>query len=227
MATITTFKTNALPTKTVGTLQLKSKIPTATQTKPVITTVARPVVSQQAATEENVKLDIIKQTSKPASSLISWVPEKQETAVQTPTTATQQVQTKPVITTIARPVISQQTAIKDNVTLDIIKQTTTGNPQTEYTETTYTPSANFGIGQNLAPHPEPEQTVQQQTTVQTSAATTQQPQTENETYEPETSETEEAAQPEPQTTATDDKKKKIIFIIIAVIAIWLLFFKKD
>lgn len=165
MATITTFKTNALPTKTVGILQLQSKIPTAAQTKPVITTVARPVVSQQAATAENIKLDII-------------------------------------------------------------KQTTTGNPQTEYTETTYTPSANFGIGQNLAPHPEPEQTVQQ-TTVQTSAATTQQPQTENETYEPETSETEEAAQPEPQTTATDDKKKKIFFIIIAVIAIWFLFFKKD
>lgn len=186
MATITTFKTNALPTKTVGTLQLKSKIPTATQTKPVITTVARPVVSQQAATEENVKLDIIKQTSQPASSLISWIPEKQQTAVQTPE-----------------------------------------NVQTEYFETTYTPSANFGIGQNLAPHPEPEQTVQQQTTVQTSAATTQQPQTENETYEPETSETEEAAQPEPQTTATDDKKKKIFFIIIAVIAIWFLFFKKD
>lgn len=166
MATITTFKTNALPTKTVGILQLQSKIPTAAQKKNVITTVARPVVSQQAATAENIKLDII-------------------------------------------------------------KQTTTGNPQTEYTETTYTPSANQGIGQNLAPHPEPEQTVQQQTTVQTSAATTQQPQTENETYEPETSETEEAAQPEPQTTATDDKKKKIFFIIIAVIAIWFLFFKKD
>ena len=166
MATITTFKTNALPTKTVGTLQLQSKIPAAAQKKTVITTVARPVVSQQAATAENVKLDII-------------------------------------------------------------KQTTTGNPQREYTETTYTPSANFGIGQNLAPHPEPEQTVQQQTTVQAPATTTQQPQTENETNEPETPETEAAAQPEPQTTATDDKKKKIIFIIIAMIAIWLLFFKKD
>ena len=94
MATITTFKTNALPTKTVGILQLQSKIPTAAQKKNVITTVARPVVSQQAATAENVKLDII-------------------------------------------------------------KQTTTGNPQTEYTETTYTPYANFGIGQNLEPNPEP------------------------------------------------------------------------
>lgn len=183
MATITTFKTNALPTKTVGTLQLQSKIPTAAQTKPVITTVARPVVSQQAATEENVKLDIIKQTSQPASSLISWIPEKQQTAVQTPE-----------------------------------------NVQTEYFETTYTPSANFGIGQNLAPHPEPEQTVQQQTTVQAPATTTQQQaeQTENHT---DTAPVEQVA--EQTAPATDDKKKKIIFIIIAVIAIWLLFFKKD
>lgn len=183
MATITTFKTNALPTKTVGTLQLQSKIPTATQTKPVITTVARPVVSQQAATEENVKLDIIKQTSKPASNFISWIPEKQQTAVPTPE-----------------------------------------NVQTEYFETTYTPSANFGIGQNLAPHPEPEQTVQQQTTVQAPATTTQQQaeQTENHT---DTAPVEQVA--EQTAPATDDKKKKIIFIIIAVIAIWLLFFKKD
>lgn len=183
MATITTFKTNALPTKTVGTLQLQSKIPTAVQTKPVITTVARPVVSQQAATAENVKLDIIKQTSKPASNFISWIPEKQQTAVQTPE-----------------------------------------NVQTEYFETTYTPSANFGIGQNLAPHPEPEQTVQQQTTVQAPATTTQQQaeQTENHT---DTAPVEQVA--EQTAPATDDKKKKIIFIIIAVIAIWLLFFKKD
>lgn len=148
MATITTFKTNALPTKTVGTLQLQSKIPTATQTKPVITTVARPVVSQQAATEENVKLDIIKQTSKPASSLISWVPEKQETAVQTPTTATQPLQQEQI----------------------------------------------FNEVQN-------EQAQEQQPPVEQVAEQT--------------------------APATDDKKKKIIFIIIAVIAIWLLFFKKD
>ena len=92
MATITTFKTNALPTKTVGILQLQSKIPTATQTKPVITTIARPVISQQTAIKDNVTLDIIKQTSKPASSLISWVPEKQETTVQAPATTTQQQQ---------------------------------------------------------------------------------------------------------------------------------------
>ena len=202
MATITTFKTNALPTKTVGILQLQSKIPTATQTKPVITTVARPVVSQQAATAENVKLDIIKQTSKPASSLISWVPEKQETAVQTPTTATQQVQTKPVITTIARPVISQQTAIKDNVTLDIIKQTSK-------------PASSL-----ISWVPE-----KQETTVQAPATTTQQQQAEQTENHTDTAPVEQVA--EQTAPATDDKKKKIIFIIIAVIAIWFLFFKKD
>lgn len=184
MATITTFKTNALPTKTVGILQLQTKIPTAAQKKNVITTVARPVVSQQAATAENVKLDIIKQTSKPASNFISWIPEKQQTAVQTPE-----------------------------------------NVQTEYFETTYTPSANFGIGQNLAPHPEPEQTVQQQTTVQAPATTTQQQQAEQTENHTDTAPVEQVA--EQTAPATDDKKKKIIFIIIAVIAIWLLFFKKD